>query len=154
MAPIALPPSNVDPGPGDRLPALAPAGRELQEVLLWVSFVGAPRPSLRRSGAGGGERILGAATKMLDPEVSLSRDSEDFGGALAKSSEFIAVYEASGRFKNTARARFTRATTCELTGEAEQAVEILERAEYLVNSSPRRGGLRHRGPAGTHIPGE
>lgn len=75
------------------------------------------------------------AIQVLELEISLRRDNEDFGGALARSSELIAAYEASGRFKDMARAMVTRATICELAGETERAVEILERAESLVSST-------------------
>lgn len=74
------------------------------------------------------------AIQVLELEVFLCRDTSDFAAALAKSSELISAYEASGRTKDMARAMVTRATIHEVMGEAEQAVEILERAEYLGGS--------------------
>jgi tetratricopeptide (TPR) repeat protein len=79
------------------------------------------------------------AIQVLELEVSLLRDNEDFAGALAQSSELLAAYEASGRIEDMARAMVTRSSICELMGEAEQAVELLERADYLGSSTDDLG---------------
>lgn len=75
------------------------------------------------------------AIQVLDLEVSLRRDTRDFAGALAKCSELISIFEAAGRMQDMARAMVKHATIHELMGETEQAVKILERAEYLGSSA-------------------
>lgn len=81
-----------------------------------------------------GSRHSIEALRVLELEVSLRRDTEDFAGALDGSSKLIAAYEASGRTQDMARAMVTHGSICELMGDAERAVETLQRAEYLVTS--------------------
>lgn len=75
------------------------------------------------------------AVEVLELEISLLRDTQDFARALAQSAEVLAVYEGSGRMEEMVRALVTRATILELMGEPEGAVEVLERAELVVEES-------------------
>lgn len=71
------------------------------------------------------------ALQVVELEISLRRDADDFEGALARSAEVVAAHEERGGMEDLVRVMVKQASIYELMGEPEKAVEVLERAEYI-----------------------